>query len=119
MIFASRIIYKERPDAVLGSLGGQTGLNLVVELANSGILDEYGVEILGTDLEAINKAEDREQFRDLMFQINEPVPESDIVHSVEEAVKFAAEIGYPVVVRPAYTLGAPAAVLRTMRKSCG
>ena len=103
--FASRIIYKERPDAVLGSLGGQTGLNLVVELANSGILDEYGVEILGTDLEAINKAEDREQFRDLMFQINEPVPESDIVHSVEEAVKFAAEIGYPVVVRPAYTLG--------------
>ena len=112
--FASRIIYKERPDAVLGSLGGQTGLNLVVELANSGILDEYGVEILGTDLEAINKAEDREQFRDLMFQINEPVPESDIVHSVEEAVKFAAEIGYPVVLRPA-----PAAVLRTMRKSCG
>ena len=103
--FASRIIYKERPDAVLGSLGGQTGLNLVVELANSGILDEYGVEILGTDLEAINKAEDREQFRDLMFQINEPVPESDIVHSVEEAVKFAAEIGYPVVLRPAFTLG--------------
>ena len=103
--FASRIIYKERPDAVLGSLGGQTGLNLVVELANSGILDEYGVEILGTDLEAINKAEDRELFRKLMYQINEPVPESDIVHSVEEAVKFAAEIGYPVVVRPAYTLG--------------
>ena len=103
--FASRIIYKERPDAVLGSLGGQTGLNLVVELANSGILDEYGVEILGTDLEAINKAEDRELFRELMYQINEPVPESDIVHSVEEAVKFAAEIGYPVVVRPAYTLG--------------
>ena len=97
--FASRIIYKERPDAVLGSLGGQTGLNLVVELANSGILDEYGVEILGTDLEAINKAEDRELFRELMYQINEPVPESDIVHSVEEAVKFAAEIGYPVVVR--------------------
>ena len=103
--FASRIINKERPDAILGSLGGQTGLNLVVELANSGILDEYGVEILGTDLEAINKAEDRELFRALMYDINEPVPESDIVHSVEEAVKFAEEIGYPVVVRPAYTLG--------------
>ncbi len=103
--FASRIIYKERPDAVLGSLGGQTGLNLVVELANSGILEEYGVEILGTDLEAINKAEDRELFRDLMKKINEPVPESDIVHTVDEAVAFANTIGYPLVVRPAYTLG--------------
>ena len=103
--FASRIIYKERPDAVLGSLGGQTGLNLVVELANSGILEEYGVEILGTDLEAINKAEDRELFRDLMNEIHEPVSESDIVHTVEEAVQFANTIGYPLVVRPAYTLG--------------
>ncbi len=103
--FASRIIYKERPDAILGSLGGQTGLNLVVELANSGILEEYNVEILGTDLTAINKAEDRELFRDLMYEINEPVPESDIVHSVEEAIQFANEIGYPLVVRPAYTLG--------------
>ena len=103
--FASRIIYKERPDAILGSLGGQTGLNLVVELANSGILEEYDVEILGTDLTAINKAEDRELFRDLMYEIHEPVPESDIVHSVEAAIAFAAKIGYPVVVRPAYTLG--------------
>lgn len=103
--FASRIIYKERPDAILGSLGGQTGLNLVVELANSGILDEYDVEILGTDLEAINKAEDRELFRNLMFEIKEPVPESEIVHTVETAVTFANSIGYPVVVRPAYTLG--------------
>ena len=103
--FASRIIYKECPDAILGSLGGQTGLNLVVELANSGILDEYNVEILGTDLEAINKAEDRELFRNLMYEINEPVPESDIVHTVDAAVAFANQIGYPVVVRPAYTLG--------------
>ncbi|MCR0205962.1 carbamoyl-phosphate synthase large subunit [[Clostridium] innocuum] len=103
--FASRIIYKERPDAILGSLGGQTGLNLVVELANSGILKEYEVEILGTDLDAINNAEDRELFRDLMYEIKEPVPESDIVHTVEEAISFAKEIGYPVVVRPAYTLG--------------
>ena len=103
--FASRIIHKERPDAILGSLGGQTGLNLVVELAESGILDEYNVEILGTDLDAINKAEDRDLFRSLMYEINEPVPESEIVHSVEEAVTFANTIGYPVVVRPAYTLG--------------
>lgn len=110
--FASRIIYKERPDAVLGSLGGQTGLNLVVELANSGILEEYGVEILGTDLEAINKAEDRELFRDLMKKINEPVPESDIVHTVDEAVAFANTIGYPLVVRPVYTG-------RNRRRICG
>lgn len=103
--FAKRVIYKERPDAVLGSLGGQTGLNLVVELAEDGILDEYGVEVLGTDLKAINRAEDRELFRSLMQEIGEPVPESAIVHSVEEAVAFCDQHGYPVVVRPAYTLG--------------
>ena len=103
--FASRIIYKERPDAVLGSLGGQTGLNLVVELAESGILDECGVEILGTELDAIEKAEDRDKFRELMYELGEPVPESVIVHSVEEAVEFANTNGYPVVVRPAFTLG--------------
>ena len=103
--FATRIIYKERPDAILGSLGGQTGLNLVVELAETGILEEYGVEVLGTELEAIEKAEDRDKFRELMYEIGEPVPESVIVHTVEEALDFANEIGYPVVVRPAYTLG--------------
>ncbi len=103
--FAKRVIYKERPDAILGSLGGQTGLNLVVELHEDGILDEYGVEILGTDLHAINRAEDRELFRALMQEIEEPVPESTIVHSVEEAVVFCQGLGYPVVVRPAYTLG--------------
>ena len=103
--FAKRVIFKERPDAILGSLGGQTGLNLVVELAESGILDEYGVEVLGTELEAIEKAEDRDKFRELMYEIGEPVPESVIVHTVEEAVEFANEIGYPVVVRPAFTLG--------------
>lgn len=103
--FAKRVIYKERPDAILGSLGGQTGLNLVVELAEDGILEECGVEVLGTDLAAINKAEDRELFRALMNEINEPVPESDIVHTVEQAVDFCKRLGYPVVVRPAYTLG--------------
>ncbi|RGD43311.1 carbamoyl-phosphate synthase large subunit [Erysipelotrichaceae bacterium AM07-12] len=103
--FASRIIYKERPDAILGSLGGQTGLNLVVELAESGILDEYHVEVLGTALDAIEKAEDRDKFRELMYEIGEPVPESVIVHTIEEAVAFASDNGYPVVVRPAFTLG--------------
>ncbi len=103
--FTKKIIYKERPDAILGSLGGQTGLNLVVELANSGILEECGVEILGTDLDAINKAEDRDLFKKLMQEINEPVPESVIVRNVEDAVKFANEVGYHLVVRPAYTLG--------------
>ena len=103
--FASRIIYKERPDAILGSLGGQTGLNLVVELAKSGILDEYNVEVLGTALDAIEKAEDRDMFRELMYEIGEPVPESVIVHTTEEALTFAGENGYPVVVRPAFTLG--------------
>ncbi|WP_415981122.1 carbamoyl-phosphate synthase large subunit [Faecalicoccus pleomorphus] len=103
--FAKRVIYKERPDAILGSLGGQTGLNLVVDLHNDGILDECGVEILGTDLHAINRAEDRELFRTLMQEIKEPVPESAIVHTVDLAVEFCNTHGYPVVVRPAYTLG--------------
>ena len=94
--FAKRVIYKERPDAILGSLGGQTGLNLVVELHEDGILDEFGVEILGTDLHAINRAEDRELFRSLMQEINEPVPESMIVHTVEEAVEFATTVLSPV-----------------------
>ena len=103
--FLSKIIRKERPDAVLPSLGGQTGLNLVVELAEDGILRECGVEILGTDLAAIKKAEDRDMFRELMFELNQPIPESTIVNTVEEAVNFANEIGYPIIVRPAYTLG--------------
>lgn len=103
--FASRIIQKERPDAILGTFGGQTGLNLVVDLANSGILKANDVEILGTSLEAIEKAEDREKFKNLMLQINEPVPDSITVTNVEDAVNFAESIGYPVVVRPAFTLG--------------
>ena len=103
--FLSKIIRKERPDAVLPSLGGQTGLNLVVELAEDGILRECGVEILGTNLSAIKKAEDRDLFRELMFELKQPIPESEIVNTVEEAVNFANSIGYPIIVRPAYTLG--------------
>ncbi|NSL51249.1 carbamoyl-phosphate synthase large subunit [Calidifontibacillus erzurumensis] len=103
--FVSRIIRKERPDALLPTLGGQTGLNLAMELYNSGVLEECGVEILGTRLEAIQKAEDRDEFRTLMQEIGEPIPESTIIHTVEEAFDFVKEIGFPVIVRPAYTLG--------------
>ncbi|AOM83253.1 carbamoyl-phosphate synthase large subunit [Salisediminibacterium beveridgei] len=103
--FLSRIIRKERPDALLGTLGGQTGLNLAVELHESGILDEYGVKLLGTEVSSIRKAEDREAFRNLMNELQQPVPESDIVHSVDEAKRFAASVGLPLIVRPAYTLG--------------
>ncbi|GAC1696608.1 MAG: carbamoyl-phosphate synthase large subunit [Candidatus Limnocylindrales bacterium] len=100
-----RIIAKERPDGLLATLGGQTGLNLAVALADAGILETYGVKLLGTPLEAIKTAEDREAFKQLLIAIGEPVPESVTAHTVEDAVAFARTIGYPVVIRPAYTLG--------------
>ncbi|CAM3413036.1 carbamoyl-phosphate synthase large subunit [Cytobacillus oceanisediminis] len=103
--FVSRIIRKERPDALVPTLGGQTGLNLAVELAESGVLEECGVEILGTKLSAIQKAEDRDLFRSLMNELGEPVPESEIIHNLDEAFGFVNRIGYPVIVRPAFTLG--------------
>lgn len=103
--FVSRIIRKERPDALLPTLGGQTGLNMAIELQQSGILDELGIEILGTKLDAIHKAEDRDLFRSLMNELGEPVPESAIIHNLEEAQAFVEQIGYPVIVRPAFTLG--------------
>ncbi|MCF6093448.1 carbamoyl-phosphate synthase (glutamine-hydrolyzing) large subunit [Microaerobacter geothermalis] len=101
----ARIIEKEKPDGILPTLGGQTGLNLAVQLADAGILDQYEVQLLGTPLETIKRGEDREQFKQMMQEIGEPVPESTIASSVEEALAFAEEIGYPVIVRPAYTLG--------------
>lgn len=103
--FVSKIIRKERPDALVPTLGGQTGLNLAVELAKSGVLDECNVEILGTKLSAIEQAEDRDLFRSLMNDLGEPVPESEIIHSLEEAFEFVKVVGYPVIVRPAFTLG--------------
>lgn len=103
--FLTKIIRKERPDALLPTLGGQTGLNMAVELANAGVLEECNVEILGTKLSAIQKAEDRDLFRQLMNELGEPVPESDIVHNLQEAFAFVDKVGYPVIVRPAYTLG--------------
>jgi carbamoyl-phosphate synthase large subunit len=103
--FLSKIIRKERPDALLPTLGGQTGLNMAVSLSKSGVLEECGVEILGTKLSAIEQAEDRDLFRTLMNELNQPVPESDIIHSLKEAYSFVERVGYPVIVRPAYTLG--------------
>lgn len=103
--FVSRILRKELPDAILPTLGGQTGLNMAMELADSGILDELKIELLGTKLSAIDQAEDRDLFKKLMEELDQPIPESEIVNTVEEAVAFANTIGYPIIVRPAFTLG--------------
>lgn len=103
--FVTQIIRQERPDGLLPTLGGQTGLNMAVALAKAGVLEKENVKLLGTQLTAIEKAEDRDLFRDLMRELEQPVPESVIVTSVGEAVDFANEIGYPIIVRPAYTLG--------------
>ncbi|MCG8482224.1 MAG: carbamoyl-phosphate synthase large subunit, partial [Clostridia bacterium] len=103
--FVEKIIAKERPDSLLPGMGGQTGLNMAVELYDKGILSQYGVNIIGTPIEAIKEGEDRESFKALMNKINQPVAESEIVRDQESGIKFAEKIGYPVVVRPAYTLG--------------
>ncbi|TEB10277.1 carbamoyl-phosphate synthase large subunit [Pelotomaculum propionicicum] len=103
--FVSRVIRQERPDGLLPTLGGQVGLNLALQLAESGVLAEEGVVLLGTSLEAIKRAEDREAFKEMMQSINEPIPESVIVSNLADAEDFAAKIGLPLIVRPAYTLG--------------
>lgn len=101
----SYIIRKERPQGLIASLGGQTGLNLAVQLNDEGILDKYKVKVLGTNIQSIKMAEDRELFKNLMQEISEPVPESEIVSNYEDAQKFAQKIGFPIIIRPAYTLG--------------
>lgn len=101
----ARIIERERPDGLLPTLGGQTGLNLTVELADAGVLEKYGVQLLGTPLETIKKAEERSLFKQLIIDIGEPVPPSATVKSVEEALKVAETLGLPLIVRPSYTLG--------------
>ncbi len=103
--FLEKVIREEKPDSVIAGMGGQTGLNLAVELHDSGILDKYNVRVIGTPIPAIKEGEDRESFKALMERINQPVIESKIVTTMEGGVDFAAQIGYPVVVRPAYTLG--------------
>ncbi|ALC80714.1 MULTISPECIES: carbamoyl phosphate synthase large subunit [Bacillus] len=99
------IIEKERPDGLLANLGGQTALNLAVQLEKKGVLKSYNVKLLGTSVETIENGEDREKFRALMKKLNEPVPESEIVDNKEDALDFASKIGFPVIIRPAYTLG--------------
>ena len=101
----SRIIRKEYPDAILPTLGGQIGLNLAVALSKTGLLDELGIQLLGTKLTSIDEAEDREKFKELMQRLGEPVPASQTVETVDEALAFAHQIGYPVIVRPAFTMG--------------
>ena len=103
--YVARIIRFERPDAIVPGLGGQTGLNLCVQLAEKGILDECKVEVLGTSIESIKKAEDRELFKNMCEEIGEPIIASEIVTDVEEGLRAAERIGYPVVLRPAFTLG--------------
>ncbi|WP_304943165.1 carbamoyl-phosphate synthase (glutamine-hydrolyzing) large subunit, partial [Vallitalea guaymasensis] len=103
--YLEKVIDIERPDSLIAGMGGQTGLNIAVELYDSGILDKYNVRVIGTSIEAIKEGEDREDFKKLMERIDQPVIESKIVTSMQEGVDFAAKIGYPVVVRPAYTLG--------------
>ncbi len=103
--FLEEIIAKERPDGVLATLGGQAGLNLAFKLAERGVFEKYHAELLGTSIEAIKKAEDRELFKETMQAIGEPIPESTIVEDIESAKQFAEEIGFPLIVRPAYTMG--------------
>ncbi|MGE5629326.1 MAG: carbamoyl-phosphate synthase large subunit [Solirubrobacterales bacterium] len=103
--FVERVIAKERPDSIIAGMGGQTGLNLSVALYDAGVLDKYGVRVIGTSIESIKKGEDRELFRAEMKKIGQPCIQSEIVTDMESGLSFAGKIGYPVIVRPAYTLG--------------
>jgi len=103
--FVEKVIAKERPDSLLAGMGGQTGLNLAVELHDSGILEKYNVKVIGTSIASIKEGEDRELFRNMMNKIGEPVIKSEIVNDLKSGMDFATQIGYPVIVRPAYTLG--------------
>src|SRR6202158_215870 len=103
--FAEEVIRKERPDALLSTVGGQTGLNLAVDLAEAGVLDKYGVELIGAKLESIKKAEDRLLFKDAMRKIGLNTPQSQLVNNVDDGVAFANRIGYPVILRPSFTMG--------------
>lgn len=103
--YVEKVIAKERPDSIIAGMGGQTGLNMTVDLYEKGILDKYGVKVIGTSIEAIKRGEDRDLFRHAMEKIGEPIIKSEIVTNLEDGKKIAKEIGYPVVVRPAYTLG--------------
>ena len=112
-----KIIAREHPDSLLASLGGQTGLNLAMELDEKGILQKYNVQLLGTKIDSIRRAEDREDFKNMMLAIGEPCIDSVIVRDVQASVDFANEYGYPVIVRPAYTLGGTGGGIAEDRKA--
>src|SRR3990167_10373374 len=101
----SAIIAKERPDAILPTMGGQTALNCALDLAREGILEKYNVEMIGANREAIDKAEDRDQFRKLILSIGLEMPRSKIAHSLDEAIQAQTELGFPVIIRPSFTMG--------------
>src|SRR6202043_4169709 len=103
--FAEEIIRKERPDALLSTVGGQTGLNLSVDLAEAGVLDKYNVELIGAKIQSIKKAEDRLLFKDAMRKIGLNTPQSQLVNNVDNGLEFAERIGYPVILRPSFTMG--------------
>jgi len=116
--FLLKIIHKEKPDGLLPTLGGQTALNLAVKLEEEGHLKRLGVQLMGCKVDTIQKAEDRKLFKDLMQQIGEPVPESRIVTSVQESLDFANKIGFPLIIRPAFTLGGTGGGIGVQFRSC-
>src|ERR1700760_1867151 len=103
--YLEEIIKRERPDALLSTVGGQTGLNLAVELAEAGVLEKYGVELIGAKIDAIKKAEDRLLFKDAMKKIGLDMTQSLLVNNVEAGLAFAEKIGYPIILRPSFTMG--------------
>src|SRR5450432_2237098 len=105
LAFAEEVIRKERPDALLSTVGGQTGLNLAVDLAEAGVLEKYGVELIGAKIHSIKKAEDRLLFKDAMRKIGLELPQSQLINSIDKGLEVAARIGYPVILRPSFTMG--------------
>src|SRR5665811_2535845 len=103
--YLEEIIRRERPDALLSTVGGQTGLNLAVELAEAGVLEKYGVELIGAKIDAIKKAEDRLLFKDAMRKIGLDMTQSTLVNNIEAGLEFAKKIGYPIILRPSFTMG--------------
>src|SRR5215217_2980850 len=103
--FVAKVIEKERPDALLATLGGQTALNIAVALHERGVLDRYGVRLIGADVAAIRRGEDRQQFKDIVRSVGGEVPDSAVCHSVDQTLAAADDLGYPLVVRPSFTMG--------------
>src|ERR1019366_8274459 len=103
--YLEEIIRRERPDALLSTVGGQTGLNLSMELSEAGVLDRYGVELIGAKIDAIKKAEDRLLFKDAMRKIGLETPQSQLVNGIKAGLEFAGRMGYPCILRPSFTLG--------------